>query len=295
MKEHNKIHWVKGLDITPEILVSSDNYHITERVFLGQFLAFRLYGVLPDKKFGIRKWMDHNTSTLYIDNLECVAITHDGYVINIQSTAIPLEREVSVKEEPGERYVVLTVNPYSLSLVDEKGVHVCPEYNFVLKRTDEAIENGIPVAKLYHNSSSQQWDIDEKYITPCISLSSIDVLRQLFADIKEKLRLAFEKLSETDAIYMQTALLKLELDNYSLKESPQELVMLLKKICWLFKSYLKTVKNIDEVPTVSKFTDEKYNHNEMGSILHLGLDSLVEIDVKIGEKPVVEVIDEIKV
>jgi len=293
MKEHNKIHWVKGLDITPEILVSSDNYHITERAVLGQFVAFRLYGVLPDKKFGFRKWIDNNTNTLYIDDLECVAITHDGYIINRHSTKIPIEREVSLKEQPGELYVVLTVNPYSLSLVDENGQHVCQEYNFVLKRMGEPIECGIPLVKIIYNNNSQCWEFDENYITPSICLSSIDALKQLFTDIKEKFIIAFDKLPENYDLYTQIMMLKLELDNYCLQESPQDLILLLKKICFIFKSYLKTVKKIEETPTITKFSEEQYNHNEMSSIIRLGLESLEEIDRKIGEKPVIE--DELKV
>jgi hypothetical protein len=293
MKEHNKIHWVKGLDITPEILVSSDNYHITERAFLGQFIAFRLYGILPDKKFGIRKWIDNNANTLYIDDLECVAITHDGYVINIQSAKVPRDREVSLKEQPGELYVVLTVNPYSLSLVDERGLHVCQEYNLVLKRIGESIECGIPLVKIVYNNNSQCWEMDENYIAPCISLSSVDALKQLFADIKEKFNAIFDKLPENDAVYMQTMMLKLELDNYGLQESPQNLVMLLKKICLVFKSYLKKAKGMEDLPTLTRFCEEMYNHNEMSGILRSGLDSLAEIDRKIGEKPVIE--DELKI
>ena len=288
MKEHNKIHWVKGLDITPEVLVSSDNYHITERAFLGQFIAFRLYGVLPDKKFNIRKRIDSNMNMLYIDDLECVAITHDGYVINIQGTKIPVDREVSLKEQPGELYVVLTVNPYSLSLVDEKGLHVCQEYNFVLKRVGEPIECGIPIVKIYYNNNSQCWEFDEKYIAPSISLASIDELKQLMQEIKEKFNTIFDKLPENYDLYTQAMMLKLELDNYSLQESPQNLVLLLKKICFIFKSYLKTAKRMEDFPTITKFSEELYNHNEMGSILYLGLESLKEIDYKIGEKPVVE-------
>jgi len=293
MKEHNKIHWVKGLDITPEILVSSDNYHITERAFLGQFIAFRLYGVLPDKKFNLRKWIDHNASTLYIDDLECVAITHDGYVINIQSTKIPRDREVSLKEQPGELYVVLTVNPYSLSLVDERGSHVCQEYNFVLKRMGEPIECGIPLVKLFYNNSNQCWEMDENYITPSISLSSIDALKQLFINIKEKFNIIFDKLPEKYDLYTQAMMLKLELDNYSLQESPQDLVLWLKKICFIFKSYLKTAKRMEDLPTITTFSETPYNHNEISTILHLGLNTLEEIDQKIGEKPVVE--DELKI
>jgi len=272
---NNKIHWKKGLDITPEILIASDNYHVTERKLLGHFFAFRLYGILSDKKFYIDKNIDNHN--VYIKNLECLAITNDGYVINIWKDT-PLNKEVNLKEATdSEFYVVLTVNPYT----------VTPEYNFVLKRIGETIENGIPVLKI--NRNSQNWKIDDNYIPPSITLYSVDSLKQQYEKIKDKLSHIAEELQENDQendmAYRQAMLLKLELDNYCMQESPQELVLLLKKICWTLKIYVEASKKTDELPNTEKFIKEQYDHNDIGKLLHLGIKSLEEIDQKINEEP----------
>ena len=272
MEKHNKIHWKKGLDITPEILIASDNYHIAERNLLGRFFAFRLYGILPGRKFYIEKDIDNNN--VYIKNLECFAITNDGYIINIQRDT-PFSKELSLKEAMGaELYVILTVDPYAIT----------PEYNLALKRVGETIENGIPVLKIYKNN--QCWEIDNNYIPPSIALYSVDTLKQQYSGIKNRLSHITEKLPENDMICIQAMLLKLELDNYCLQESPQELVSLLKKICWTLKLHLKTSKRMNELPDAEKFIEEQYNHNDIEKTLRLGVDSLAEIDRKIDEKPI---------
>ena len=282
MEKHNKIYWKKGLDITPDTFINADNYHIAERNLLGRFCAFRLYGILSDEKFYISKRLDNNT--LYIENLECSAITRDGYLIDVQRNT-PFDKEISLKEATDtEYYVIITVDPYSNTFADDEKVHIYPEYKLALKRVGVSIENGIPVLKIYKDDY-QAWKIDENYIPPSIALYSVDSLKEKYIEILNKYNNIIEKLPESDAIYRQATLFKLELDNYCLQESPEELTLLLKKICWILKLYVKLEKNITEFPSVEKFMEMKYNHNEIGNILNLGLESLEEIDQKIDEKP----------
>ena len=279
MEKHNKVRWKKGLDITPEILIESDNFHISERNLLGRFFASRLYGILPDRKFCIEKDIDYDY--VYIQKLACLAITSDGHLLNVHND-MPIK--LSLDGAAGiELYVVLTVDPYTPTT----------EYNFVLKKTGETIKNGIPLFKICKNE--RHWEIDENYIPPVVVLYAVDELKRQYAEMKEKLEQIIEKLPENAAVYLQTMLLKLELDNYSMRESPEELVLLLKKICWTLKLFIKTSKKIDELPEVQRFMNEQYNHNEIWKILQLGVESLVEIDQQIEKEEVVEEEYEMKI
>jgi len=283
MEKYNKIHWAKGLDITPETFIAADNYHIAERSLLGRVFASGLYGILPERKFNIRKKIVDYTLTIEV--LECLAITPDGYVIDIQSDT-PLKKEVSLKEATGtELYVILKVNPYSTTLVDEKKLYVYPEYIFEFERTEETIETGIPIFKIYYDNDDQCWEIVPDYIPPSTVLISVDTLRKRYSDLRNALHPIIEKLPENNMIAMQVFLLQWEMDNYSLQESPQKLTLLLKKICWLLKLYLKSEKGIDDLPYVKKFMEERYNHNDVEKALRLGFECLTEIDKRIDEKP----------
>ncbi len=279
MEKYNKIHWKKGLEITPEILSDTDNYHISERNLLGHFSASRLFGLSPDEGFYIEKDIDNDR--VYVKKLGCLAITRNGRLINIQkNTSFNKELSLNGVEET-EFYVVLTVDPYT----------VTSEYNLELKRAGETVENGIPILKIYPNN--RYWEIDADYIPPAIALSSSDALKQLYVKVKNTLNSIVAKLPEQNAFYAQITLFKLELDNYSLQESPQELALLLKKICWSLKLYLKSIKKISKLPGVKSFVEEPYNHFETGEILHLGVQNLIDIDQRIDEPE--EEDDELKI
>ena len=271
MEKYNKIHWKKGLPITPEFFIASDNYHIAERNLLGRFVASRLYGILPGRKFDIKD------NILYIDKLE--AITRDGYVINIQSNT-----SFSLKETTDtECYVIIAVDPHYIPDPDDadddkKLSYVYPKYNLVLKRIGEPVEKGIPVLKIRKDG-----EIDKDYIPPSIALDSVVRLKEQYREIKCKLDLIIEKLPENNAVYVQAMLLKFELDNYTLQESPQELSLLLKKICRTLQLYLKSEKKINELLFVKRFMEERYDHDDIGNILQLGFESLEEINQEMDQ------------
>jgi hypothetical protein len=292
--KHYKINWKKGLDITPEIFIASDNYHIAERNLLGRFLASRLYGIVPDGNFFIEKEIDNNH--IYIHNLKCTAITKDGSVIDIQQDT-NFQKELTLKDTASaELYVVLTMNVETkealgvgtrLCLVpDEQALHIYPEYHIQLNETNETIEQGIPILKIHKNSSC--WEVDENYIPPSIALNSVDTLIYKYTEIKDIIHEIINKLLEENPFYLQTMMLQLELNNYSLHESPQEFVLLLKKFCLIFQLYLKTAKNIEELPAITNFMEKPYNHFETGNLLQAGLEALSAINQKIDAKPIIE-------
>jgi hypothetical protein len=279
MENYSKIDWKKGLDITPEIFIRSDNYHIAERNLLGRFLAFRTYGILPNSRFHIEKNIENNS--ISVRNLECTAITNEGYLINVKSdTHYP--RITNISETDSELYLVLTIDPYAL-LVDERGVATTQMYGFVFKKMDEPIEKGIPILKIF--KESQGWRIDDNYIPPAVALNAVNDLKQKYIEINNLLSIILEKFPEEE---MQLMMLHLEMNNYSMQASPQEFVLLLKKYCLIFQRYLKTAKNMEESSVYKKFMEESYNHLEIGNVLKTGFACLTMINQNIDEKTVPE-------
>ena len=283
MNNYNKINWKKGLDITPEIFIASDNYHIKERSILGSFCASRLYGLLSKGKFNINFYINSDENILHIDCLDCSAITHDGYIINIGG-GIAVNKEVCLNDAvDAEYYVVLTVDPYSDNVENTQK----QEYNIVLKNSFDVIEKGIPILKLQKNSF-QDWTLDEIFIPPSLAINSVDKLTNQYHEIKNKINDIIVKVTENNVNYNQAMLLLLELDNYNLEESPQELTLLLKKLSWILKQYLRVEKKISELPYSEKFIKELYNHNEIGNLLNYALLSFIEIEDNINKKTEIE-------
>ena len=279
MENYSKIDWKKGLDITPEIFIRSDNYHIAERSLLGRSFAFRTYGILPNSRFHIEKNIESNS--ISVRNLECTAITSDGCLINIKSdTHYPRITEISATGD--ELYLVLTIDPYAL-LVDERGVATTQMYGFVLKKVDEPVEKGIPILKIFNDS--QGWKFDDNYIPPAVALNAVENLKQRYIEIDNLLNTILDKFPVEDVHLM---MLHLERYNYSMQASPQEFVLLLKKYCLVFQRFLKTAKNMDESPVYKKFMEDSYNHLEIGNVLKTGFACLTMINQNIDEKPVPE-------
>ena len=277
MENYNKIDWKKGLDITPEIFIRSDNYHIAERNLLGRFLAFRTYGILPNSRFHIEKSIENNS--ISVRNLECTAITNDGYLINIKNDT-HYQRVTAINETGDELYLVLTIDPYAL-LVEERGLATTQMYGFVLKRVDEPVGKGIPILKIL--KESQGWRIDENYIPPAVALSAVDSLARKFMEFRNLLGIIVEKFPEDS---LQLMMLSLEMNNHAMQATPQEFVQLLKKYCLIFQRYLQLAKKIDEIPICKKFMEEPYNHLEIGNVLKIGFDCLTTINQNIDEKKI---------
>jgi len=287
MEKHHKIHWKTGLDITPEVFIASDNYHIAERNLLGHCLACNLFGVLSGGNFYLEKKADYDT--ISVKNLACLAISRFGYVINISNNN-PFNGELDVSDaEDNEHYVVLTVNHYNAASSDYADNYVAPKYDLTLMKLGDIIEDGIPNLKIFRDDS--YWGIDKDYIPPSISLNSTDELVQCYNRIKNEINLIVDKLPEDYLFYPQTLMLQLELDSYSLQEPPQDFVILLKKFCRIFQMFLKTSKNIEDLPDLISFMKEKYNHLEIGKLLRLGINSLMLVNQKIDEKPVDELVE----
>jgi hypothetical protein len=287
MENRYRINWKRGLDITPEILISSDNYHEAERNLISSILASRFYGILPDSKFYIEK--EINSNYLIVKSLSCLAVTPEGVIISIPKEN-RMKKEIVLNEMEGnEFYLVLSVNPNSLTITEDKEIYICPDYNLTIKKTTEPVEFGIPVLKIFHNN---YWEIDKNFVPPSIALNSVEFLLQKYFEINSLLHNILAHFPDKKAFGLHLILLKLELNDFTSKKSPEEWDLLMKKFCWIFYSYLKNENKIDENNIMKNFIEDTYNPNEIGRIFQLGYECFQEIYSFFEDKP--EEIDEIK-
>ena len=288
MKIQQKINWKQGMEITPEIFTESDNYHIAERKLLGTLLASHSYGIFPNSKFSIDYEIHNQEMTLRISN--GMALVKNGEVINIQEN-ISFSKELPVNEAV-ECYVVLSVIHNDKKQPDENALYVVPQHDISFVKTNDLIENGIPILKICKKTLS--WEIDVHYIPPSMALNSLPSLMNKYIEIKDIICKIIDNFAEKDANYFMATLLQLDLNNFSSQKSPEALTQLMKKFCLIFQTYLKNVKKIEPLQSVKKFIDFLYNHNEIEKIIDVGMISLTEILKIIETRPVPE-IEEIKI
>jgi len=283
MEKHYKINWKRGLVITPEILIASDNYHLLERTLLGKFLASHLYGVLPGSDFGMEKEISNNC--LIVKNLNCYAMSSEGTVIGI-SKDMPLQKKLPLNDMPeNEYYVVLSANPCGIASEDEYEPYIYPDYYLTLKKTSEEIDFGMPVLKIKNET---HWEIDTCYIPPSIALNAVDVLLQKYFEIISRINNIIEKYPTNAPNFFQISMLQLELKGFTPEKSPEEWLLLMKKFCWIFYTYLKNENKIDESFMMRNFIEEPFNPNDIEKAMRLGYECFVEIFTIFDRKPVQE-------
>jgi predicted component of type VI protein secretion system len=284
MEKHKRIYWERGLDVTPEIFIATDNYHISQQGVIAQLHAFRSYGVLPGATFKITSRI--NNDKVFIDELYCTAVTRNGYLIDIQNDVV--FEEISLRELTNEEhYVVLQVNPFIPKAIEKEKPFSQATYRVEIKKVQQKIENGIPVLKIYYNRGSQCWEIENNYVLPHVNLSTNETFRQKYGEIREELNAIIKKLPSDEPAYFQAKLIEVELQNYSLQEYPAELTLLLKKTVTIFKLYLEKINNTDEIlmAPVESFIQIPYNHNDALPLLQMGIDCLKNINQRMDEKP----------
>ena len=291
MEKQRRIYWEKGLDITPDILIAMDNYHLSQQSIIAQLHAFRSYGVLPGSVCNIAARI--NNDDIFIDELYCTAVTQTGHVIDIQND-VTFER-LSLRELTNEtHYVVLQINPFCPASAAEGKPYARATYRVEIKSTQQNIEDGIPILKIYYNKNSRCWEIERNYVLPNVCLFTSDIFGQNYCYIQEELAAILDKLSANEPAYFQGKLLEIELKNYSLQEYPAELALLLKKIVAVFRMHLEKVNKAAEtlVAAIEKFTQMPYNHNDAQLLLQMGIDCLREINQQLDAKPIPVVVKE---
>jgi predicted component of type VI protein secretion system len=273
MEKKYKINWKRGLEVTPEVMITSDNYHETRQNMLSAMLAARFYGLIPEGKFYIEKEISNNR--LIVKSLNCSAITSEGVLISIPKER-NFRRELSLSEVQGsEVYIVLTINPFSLAQTDETDTYIYPDCNLVVKKTTEPIEFGIPLLKLKNLDSS--WALDNDYIPPSAALNAADLLLQKYHRIATILRKIIAKNPVKNTLYVPYCMLKFEFNDFTSTKSPEEFSIVMKKFIWLFYSQLVNDSKLSESLEMKSFIDEPFNHNEIGKIFQLGLECFEEV------------------
>jgi len=284
MEKHKRIYWERGLDITPEIFITTDNFHLSQQCLIARLHAFRCYGILPNTTFTVtpRIVNDH----IVIDELLCTAVTPNGYLIDIQNDVV--FKEVNLQElDHEEHYVVLQVEPFQLKPIEDNQPYSQPAYQIAIHPLHQHIENGIPILKICYDRNSWRWEIEENYVAPCVCIATSNILAQKYAEAKEEVSAILEKLSSDQPACFQGKLMEIELKNYSLLEYPSELLLLLKKTVAVFKMYLEKMNHQDEMlmTSMEKFIHSPYNHNDILPLLQTGINCLREINQGLDEKP----------
>ena len=257
MAKYNRINWQTGMEVTPEVLIDSDNFQIEQQNIIGRLRAMPYYGLLPESDFNADIRMNGNH--LSITNLVIQAITSQGEIIDINGQNEEYKIDLSQYND-STLYVALNYNDTAF-----------PEKDTFCVTADPAEEtSAVVIAKISDNI------VDTNYIPPCVSINSHSRLLENFEDIKQKIEYIMTQVEGQDrykSIFLHLLLLELELKNYSAFETPANLFLAVKKMASIFKF------TVNDVPgNIERLSDEIYCHTEIYDMIYVLLDALCEME-----------------
>lgn len=189
-----RVSWVKGMRLTDEILKASDNCH-HEWVRKAYLLASAgRFGLLPSsRRFHVS--ISINKNVVDVEALDCLAITKDGCLIDIQydSCYTSFFDTRVVIPETEKKELLLIVHVAQGEWLDMGDGFCHPAYSYGLQPADMPLaDNALPVARLVDEYG---WRIDDlDFVPPCLYVQShpyymaaceqfTEVLRQINASL----------------------------------------------------------------------------------------------------------------
>jgi hypothetical protein len=273
------------MEITPEVLIEADNFHIEHQHIIRRLQAMPCYGVIPDSDFHAKITIENNVLSIW--DLTCKAITPHGDYIDIDHYEEKVSLNTVSRTDLNSFYLVLKVNPYEFSVYNFEQTHIpyaLPQYKFEICSTAVKALQGVPIARIDFNPEHNIWLNDEEYIVPCMTICSSSKLKNKYDILSQKLDGVldlFKKQAYNDPLSVTIALLEVELKNYSGFESSAELVLLLKKIVTVFTLHYKEERKEtyeEQFAKTETFLGTKYKHAEIADIIHKGIACLDELE-----------------
>jgi len=247
MSKYNRMNWQTGMEVTPQVLIDADNFHIEQRNFIRRLQVMPCYGLLPESDFNVNIRMEGDT--LIVKNLIINAITPQGELIEMN--------------EHGKEHVINDLNQRIY-----QSYIALPKFQIVENPHDNTF--CMPIAKINNNN------LDYNYIPPCISINSNQKLLEIYAEICDTTSNIITQIKEQEKykpIFLPLALLELELKNYSKFESPDKLFILVKKMAMLFYETLK-------IENIVNLLNSTYCHTDIFIMFSIVFECLRELKEK---------------
>lgn len=182
-----RIAWKRGMRLTDEIFRASDDYmaELVRRSFV--LASVGRFGLLPSTTpFEIS--LNIGNGTLNVDSLNCLAVTKNGQLIDVQYDtrySKCFDTQVPIPDLPGIEDYILTIDALPGQWTETTEGLEEPVYSFSLRPVDSAIpDNAMPIARIVDEYG---WRMDEvDFVPPCLYIAShskyID-LHQRFVDV----------------------------------------------------------------------------------------------------------------
>jgi len=230
MKNHRRIAWHDGMEVTHKTLLEADNLIDVRETAIRKITVLPAYGLLPDSGFQFNCSL--NNQALTIHQLVCQAITPSGYVIDFDDN---IDISIYLNDLTESRYfLVIKADPSDLQAAKGKEILLLDSnYSFDFKWEFEIANDELPIAQI--DKIEGRWVKKEHFIPPVIAFRSYHTLNALLEQIQAeghqlmvRLLEKLESEKQHSSVYDLKVMI-LDLKNLTPSDSPKKLILLMKR------------------------------------------------------------------
>lgn len=184
-----RVFWKRGMRLTDEVLRMSDSYHAGDVSLAFLLAAAGRFGLLPSSR-SFRISLDFSKNIVEVVSLECLGLTRSGQLVDISFDSRytqPGDTRAVIPPQGEDRAYLLLVK--ATGEWREAGDGSCePVWQFFLMTEDTPVpDDALPLARILHDA---QWLEDERFIPPCLFVSSHDC----YVGLRDDFRAFLDKL-----------------------------------------------------------------------------------------------------
>lgn len=295
-----RIYWKKGMRLTDEVLIKSDNCTselIGKALVLG---AGGNFGLFPSSHpFSVS--LDISNETIDVVSLSCLGITRDGSLIDVlydTSYTNSFNTQTTIPDSKENAVFILCISTTSEWRDTNDGM--CePEYSFMVIEENTIVpSNALPIARIVYDEYSWRMD-DINFAPPCLFISSLEKYEELYAEFKQLLNIVNVLLPQKLVTDQKDALkifwpivqqLMITIDKEKDFMSPMELLGNVQKCVSGFVLACSLDEYIDlaEPELFRDFVQIPYNYKSVYKVIRDGLELCASIRIKIESFAAVE-------
>lgn len=184
-----RISWKKGMRLTDEVLLLSDNYQMETMGNAFTLAAGGRFGLFPSAR-PFQLSLNVQKDFINVEMLDCLAITRGGDLIDTHFDTRYSDvsnTQVEIPATTDEKEFILTINASSPKWQEtEEGV-LEPRYTFsLISTTADVGDHAMPIGRIIHEGGWREDNV--QFVPPCLYISSHQKYQDLYAQFLDILR-----------------------------------------------------------------------------------------------------------
>lgn len=262
MDNIKKIHWKRGMELTPTAFTDADNFHVFNNIITKRLCVPKVYGLIPEQDFDLQFTISGNQ--LCISKIKLSYIDMKGQLVQVFQ-----DQAINVPINSSGTYFI-TISDVHDNCIEENGTPYI-EQAFQIKPIEIrefSIDTAFPFMKvIYLDGILSPLD----FIPPCYTINAYHRLHQLATESMQKLGQIVEIIEKeaSSEILNHIGLIYIELNSTFPHIACSDFIMQLQKVAYILKTSRILEKQDDKLQEkIEPFIKYCYSHTHLYEYLH---------------------------